>query len=85
MPVPDYVAAIGRDIIGLRVGVVRDAHFGGDEAPEVVEAFANAVACLDWLGADVREVTIPLYREVVAAAGMTSAMASPSSPLARRS
>src|ERR687891_1598838 len=57
-PVDDYVAALGGDIRGVRVGVVRNYFFEGVD-PEVERAFEEAMATLRRLGADVRDVTIP--------------------------
>jgi aspartyl-tRNA(Asn)/glutamyl-tRNA(Gln) amidotransferase subunit A len=57
-PVDDYAAALGRDVRGLRVGVVRNYFFEGID-PEVERAFEEAMATLRRLGADVRDVRIP--------------------------
>ena len=56
--VDDYVAALGRDVRGVRVGVVRNYFFEGVD-PEVERAFEAAMATLRQLGADVRDVRIP--------------------------
>jgi aspartyl-tRNA(Asn)/glutamyl-tRNA(Gln) amidotransferase subunit A len=58
VPVDDYTAALGRDIRGVRVGVVRNYFFDGVD-PEITRAFEEAMAALRRLGADVRDVTIP--------------------------
>lgn len=57
-PVPDYRAALGRDLRGLRIGVPRDYFMEGVE-PEVERAFGAALEVLRRLGADIREVAIP--------------------------
>jgi aspartyl-tRNA(Asn)/glutamyl-tRNA(Gln) amidotransferase subunit A len=57
-PVGDYVAACGRDVRGLRVGVPRNYFFEGVDA-EIVQAFEEAMGVLRGLGAEVRDVTIP--------------------------
>jgi aspartyl-tRNA(Asn)/glutamyl-tRNA(Gln) amidotransferase subunit A len=57
-PVDDYLAALGRDVRGVRVGVVRNYFFEGID-PEVERAFEEAMATLRRLGADVRDVQIP--------------------------
>jgi aspartyl-tRNA(Asn)/glutamyl-tRNA(Gln) amidotransferase subunit A len=57
-PVDDYAAALGRDVRGVRVGVVRNYFFEGID-PEVERAFEEAMATLRRLGADVRDVQIP--------------------------
>jgi aspartyl-tRNA(Asn)/glutamyl-tRNA(Gln) amidotransferase subunit A len=57
-PVDDYVAALGRDIRGVRVGVPRDYFFEGIDG-EAAQAFEAALGTLRALGAEVRDVTIP--------------------------
>ena len=57
-PVPDYVAALGRSIHGVRIGVVRDYFLDG-ASPEVIGALDDSLAVLKGLGATVIEVTIP--------------------------
>jgi aspartyl-tRNA(Asn)/glutamyl-tRNA(Gln) amidotransferase subunit A len=57
-PVGDYVAALGRDVRGLKIGVPRNYFFDGVDA-EIVQAFEEAMATLKRLGAEVRDVRIP--------------------------
>jgi len=57
-PVPDYSAALGRDLKGVRVGIIRE--LGRDISAEVAEAFDGAMRTLRDLGATVDEVSIPL-------------------------
>jgi aspartyl-tRNA(Asn)/glutamyl-tRNA(Gln) amidotransferase subunit A len=57
-PVDDYAASLGRDVRGVRIGVVRNYFFEGVD-PEIERAFEEAMATLRRLGADVRDVTIP--------------------------
>jgi aspartyl-tRNA(Asn)/glutamyl-tRNA(Gln) amidotransferase subunit A len=57
-PVDDYVAALGPDVRGLRIGVPRNYFFEGID-PEVERAFEEALATLRRLGAEVRDVRIP--------------------------
>ncbi len=57
-PVPDYAATLGGGIRGLRVGVPRD-YFFHDVKAEVADAFESAMATLQGLGAEVRDVRIP--------------------------
>jgi aspartyl-tRNA(Asn)/glutamyl-tRNA(Gln) amidotransferase subunit A len=57
-PVEDYVAALGSDVRGVRIGVVRNYFFEGVD-PEIERAFEEAMATLRRLGAEVRDVTIP--------------------------
>jgi aspartyl-tRNA(Asn)/glutamyl-tRNA(Gln) amidotransferase subunit A len=56
--VDDYLAPLGRDIRGLRIGVPRAYFFEGID-PEVERAFEEALDTLRRLGADVRDVEIP--------------------------
>jgi aspartyl-tRNA(Asn)/glutamyl-tRNA(Gln) amidotransferase subunit A len=57
-PVPDYVAALGQPMRGVRVGVVRDYFLDGADG-EVVRAFDESLATLRSLGATVSDVTVP--------------------------
>ncbi len=56
-PVPDYSAALGRDLKGVRVGIIRE--LGRDISAEVSEAFDGAMRTLRGLGAIVDEVSLP--------------------------
>jgi aspartyl-tRNA(Asn)/glutamyl-tRNA(Gln) amidotransferase subunit A len=58
VPVDDYVGGLGREVRGLRIGVVRNYFFEGVD-PEVARAFEEAMATLRRLGAEVRDVEIP--------------------------
>jgi len=58
--VPDYCVGLGRGIGGLRVGLIRELHEHADVHPEVKSAVEAAAETLCALGADVREVSIPL-------------------------
>jgi Asp-tRNA(Asn)/Glu-tRNA(Gln) amidotransferase A subunit family amidase len=53
-------------IDGLRIGVVREQLLDGAE-PDVVDVYEAAVATLAELGADLTEVSLPLYSELGAA------------------
>ena len=65
--VPDYAAALDGDIKGLRIGV--PTHYFFDRAiPESAEAAQNAIAVLEGLGAEVREVDIAYIDHAAAAA-----------------
>ena len=65
-PVADYVAAVGRDIAGLRVGVPTNHFFEGID-PEVLAGVESAIETLRGLGAIVSEVTIPGLESTVGA------------------
>jgi aspartyl-tRNA(Asn)/glutamyl-tRNA(Gln) amidotransferase subunit A len=58
VPVEDYLAPLGRDIRGVKIGVPRAYFFDGIDA-EVAPAFEGALTTLRGLGAEVRDVTIP--------------------------
>ncbi len=60
-PVDDYVAPLGRDIRGLKIGVPR-AYFLEEVDTEVARAFEEALETLRRLGAEVRDVQIPSLR-----------------------
>jgi len=57
-PVPDYAAALGRSVRGLRVGVPR-AMFFDKLDPEVEIAVEAAIETLRSVGAEVREARLP--------------------------
>ena len=62
VPVPDYQAALTGDIKGLKVGVVRELIDPEelDLDPQMRQAVVSAIEVLAELGADVREVSMPL-------------------------
>jgi aspartyl-tRNA(Asn)/glutamyl-tRNA(Gln) amidotransferase subunit A len=70
--VPDYLAGLERGLGGMRIGVVREHHIDAADSG-VADAFEEAVAALAASGADVREVSIPLYYEVTSASLVTMA------------
>jgi len=56
-PVPDYSAALGRDLKGVRIGIIRE--LSQDVTAEVAQSFDGAMRTLRGLGALVDEVSIP--------------------------
>jgi len=66
-PVPDVVAAARHaDVKGMKIGVVRE--FGGDGyQPGVEQRFAEALAALESLGAEIVEVSCPHFDYALAA------------------
>jgi aspartyl-tRNA(Asn)/glutamyl-tRNA(Gln) amidotransferase subunit A len=54
-------------LAGVRVGVVREHHFPDAADPALEGAFGAVVATLTGLGAEAREVTLPLWNEMVTA------------------
>lgn len=63
-PVPDYLAEVGRNIRGVRVGIDRSYVSDGIE-PQVVRALREAERTLVDLGAKVREVRFPPFQKLV--------------------
>ncbi len=59
-PAPDYRAALTGDIEGLRVGILREVLYADAVEPAVGEAILNAGNQLSKLGAEVKEVSIPM-------------------------
>ena len=60
VPAPDYTAGLTGDIRGLRIGVVRE--YFDDELDAGVGALTEqAIAALGELGAEIVEVSLPLY------------------------
>ena len=57
-PVPDYAAALGRDVRGLRIGVARE-YFGEGLSPEVERAVRAGIEKLRALGCEVRDISLP--------------------------
>ncbi len=66
-PVPDYVSACGREIRGMRLGVIRELRTG--LAKDVEVSFKVALAKLLELGAEIDEVSIPAIEHI---AGISS-------------
>src|SRR5437667_348803 len=59
-PVDDYLAPLGHDVRGLRIGVPRAYFFEGID-PEVERAFEEALETLRGLGAQVRDVEVQSF------------------------
>jgi aspartyl-tRNA(Asn)/glutamyl-tRNA(Gln) amidotransferase subunit A len=66
LPVPDYTAALGQDVKGLRVGLLKGL-FAEELVPDLRGALDAAVRQLRALGAVVDEVTLPHAVHVAAA------------------
>ena len=63
VPVQPYTQALGQDIKGLRIGVLREG-FGSRQAePDVEAAVHRAVSALQELGAQTQEVSVPAHRQ----------------------
>lgn len=65
-PVPDYSAALGRELRGVRVGIIRELR--QDLSAEVAQSFDGAMRTLGGLGAIIDEVSIPSIDVAPAAA-----------------
>jgi aspartyl-tRNA(Asn)/glutamyl-tRNA(Gln) amidotransferase subunit A len=63
---PDYAAALGRDIKGLRIGIPKEYSASEGVDPEVSAAVEDAVRTLESLGAERVEVSLPHTRYAVA-------------------
>jgi aspartyl-tRNA(Asn)/glutamyl-tRNA(Gln) amidotransferase subunit A len=61
-PVPDYMAALGQGVRGLRLGVVED-WVGDAPHPDVAPAVDAAVAVLRGLGAEIEPVKLSSLRD----------------------
>jgi len=57
-PVPDYEAAVGRSIKGLKIGVPKEYRVDG-MAPEIETLWGQGVAWLKAAGAEIVEVSLP--------------------------
>lgn len=79
--VDDYVSALGGDIRGLRVGVVREYDVAGLDA-EVKEKVGAAIALLKDLGAEIIDISLP-HAEYAVPVYYLIATAEASSNLAR--
>ena len=60
VPVPDYTAALTGDVRGLRIGVVKE-YFETELDSGVADLVQRAIAELGELGAEIVEVSLPLY------------------------
>lgn len=67
VPVDDYLAALERDVRGMRVGVPRDFFFDALDAA-VERTVRAALTVLEGLGVELREVSVPWAEEALAAA-----------------
>jgi aspartyl-tRNA(Asn)/glutamyl-tRNA(Gln) amidotransferase subunit A len=80
-PAPDYTAALGRELRGLKIGVPQE-YFGHGLDPEVEAAIRAALKTLEGLGAELIEVSLP-HTEYAVATYYLVAVAEASSNLAR--
>jgi aspartyl-tRNA(Asn)/glutamyl-tRNA(Gln) amidotransferase subunit A len=81
LPVPDYEAALGREIKGLRIGIPSEYFIEGMD-PEVEKAVRDAIEVLKGLGVRTEKVSLP-HTDYALAAYYLIAPAEASSNLAR--
>ena len=80
-PVPDFTAALNRDVKGLRVGIPRE-YFGEGLDPDVREAVEKSIDTLKKNGVTIEEVSLP-HTDYTIATYYILATAEASSNLAR--
>ena len=81
LPVPDYEAAVGRSIKGMKIGIPKEYRVDG-MAPEIEKLWEQGAAWLKAAGAEVVEVSLP-HTKYALAAYYIVAPAEASSNLAR--
>lgn len=59
---PDYVAALGQNINGVRIGVLAEGFGGPGAESDVGELVRDAIAVLRRAGASVTDVSVPMHR-----------------------
>ena len=69
-PIPDYRESLGKDLKGLKVGVIKEFMDSDLVEPDVHQAVTDSFAAIRELGARVEEVSIPLSID----AGVSSAV-----------
>ena len=62
VPIPDYTEALTGDVRGLRIGVPKE-YFDAPLDPDVRQAVTDALGQLEALGAEVREVSFPMFAD----------------------
>jgi aspartyl-tRNA(Asn)/glutamyl-tRNA(Gln) amidotransferase subunit A len=80
-PVPDYSAAMKKDLKGLRIGLPKEYFISGMD-PEIERAVREAVGALQGLGASVQDISLP-HTEACLAVYYILAPSEASSNLAR--
>lgn len=64
LPVPNYAAALKKDIKGLKIGVIKEL-LGEGVAPDVKKAIENAIDTYKNLGAEIVEISLPLLKHSI--------------------
>ena len=60
--IPDYTSALSGDIKGLRIGIVKE-YFETPLDPQVKKAVMDAIGLLESMGAEVKEVSYPMFNQ----------------------
>ena len=60
--IPDYTSALSGDINGLRIGIVKE-YFETPLDPQVRKAVMDAIGLLESMGAEVKEVSYPMFNQ----------------------
>jgi amidase len=60
--VNSYTQALGRDLRGIRIGVLREGFGRSESEPDVDTAVRRAIERLRELGATIREISVPVHR-----------------------
>ncbi|MGK2965692.1 MAG: amidase [Tepidiformaceae bacterium] len=72
VPVPGYLAALTGSLKGVRIGVEREHHLSHpNQDPAIVAVFEAAVAVLATAGAELVDVSLPHFTEIVDSANTT--------------
>ena len=61
VPVPDYKHGLDGGIRGIKVGVIKEQVYSDVVEPEIRQSVLSAIALLRELGAEVEEVSLPLF------------------------
>jgi aspartyl-tRNA(Asn)/glutamyl-tRNA(Gln) amidotransferase subunit A len=62
VPVPDYTAALKRDIQGMKIGVVHRSQLGEGVDPAIGKSLEEAISVLASLGAQIVDIELPHAR-----------------------
>ena len=60
--IPDYTTALNRDVQGLQIGLVKE-YFEAPLDPQVRKTVMDALGLLESMGAEVKEVSYPMFNE----------------------
>ena len=60
--IPDYTTALTGDVKGLRIGMPKE-YFDAPLDPQVRKAVLDAISLLESMGAEVKEVSFPMFEQ----------------------